>query len=82
VTIILGDNSFIHKNKKNPEINRGLLRSAARVRQDGDSAGELGLGLVICLFMLSVVGFCFFFYMNDTLFKSFSMHLYIPSYMI
>jgi hypothetical protein len=81
VTNILGDDSLIHnKAKTTPKSIAAPPRSTARVRQDGDSTGNLGLGLVICLFML-----CYWFlfsYMNDTLFKSFSMHLYVLSYMI
>jgi hypothetical protein len=37
VTKILGGDFFIHKINKNLEIN---CHSAARVRQDGDSAGD------------------------------------------
>jgi len=56
VTKILGGDSFIKKKTLKSIEGR---RSAARVRQDGDSTRDLGLGLVICLFMLCVIGFCF-----------------------
>jgi len=82
VTKILDGDSIIHKTKKT----RNQSRAAAPPRGCDRMAtplGTLGLGLVICLFMLCIIGFYFlFFYMNDTLFKSFNMHLYILSYMI
>jgi hypothetical protein len=78
VTKILGGDSLIHNKTKDPEINRGSPRRRAplaRVRQDGDSAGDPWTKLGNCFFiMLCVV---VFFTMNDNLFKSFSMHLYI-----
>ena len=40
VTIILGGDSLIHKNKKKLEINRGSLCSAARVQQHVNSSGS------------------------------------------
>jgi len=80
VTIILGGNSFIHKNKRPRNQSRDRRAPLARVRQDGDSTGDprtkLGNFFLLCYVLM------FFFAMNDTLFKSFSMHLYIMSYMV
>jgi hypothetical protein len=44
--------------------------------------GTLGLSLVIVFLLCYVLLFFFIIIMNDTLFKSFSMHLYILSYMV
>jgi hypothetical protein len=75
-----------HNKTKDPEINRGFAstpRSAARVRQDGDSTGDPRTKLGNLFVYAMYCWFLFFvFFMNDTLFKSFSMHLYILSYMI
>jgi len=82
MTIILGGDSIIHKTK-DPEINRGSPRHRAplaRVRQDGDSTRDPRTKLGNCFFYYAMC--CLFSYMNDTLFKSFSMHLYILSYMV
>jgi hypothetical protein len=86
VTIILGGDSLIHKNK-NPEIkfpapgrvchDAALMRGCNRM---ATPLGTLGLGLVIFLLMLCFV--VFLFAMNKTLFKSFSMRLYILSCMV
>jgi len=61
---ILGGDSLIQKQKnKDPEINRGSPRRHAPLRgcdRMANPLGTLGLGLVICLFMLCIVGFCFF----------------------
>ena len=78
MTIILGGDSLSHKRNKDPETNRGSSRGCDRM---ATPLGTLGLSLVIVFFiiMLCVV---VFFTMNDTLFKSFSMHLYILSYMV
>jgi len=56
-------------------------RSAARVQQDDDSTGDpwTRLGNFFLLILYVVV---FLFAMNDTLFKSLSMHLYILSCMV
>ena len=87
MTIILGDNSLIHKKKKpdmNPRSREGSLRRRAPLRgcnRMATALGTLGLGLVICFFMLCLVGFCFL-YEWFTLFQSFSMHLYILPYMV
>jgi len=72
---------FTIKQKTPKSIEGSPRRRAplARVRQDGDSTGDPWTKLGNCFFiMLCVV----FFTMNDNLFKSFSMHLYILSYMM
>ena len=78
MTIILGGDSFTNKTKT-PKPIEDRRAPLTRVREDGDSTGDprtrLGILFVFCHVLL-------FSYMNDTLFKSFSMHLYILSYMI
>ena len=61
VTIILGDDSFIHKNKK-PEINSPLPgmvaampRSAQGCKRMATPLGTLGLGLVIVIIIIIII---------------------------
>jgi hypothetical protein len=82
VTKILGDDSFKSKQKNQNQSRIAVTPcSAARVRQDGDSTRDPWTKLGNCFFLLRYV-LLFFIIMNDTLFKSFSVHLYILSYMV
>jgi hypothetical protein len=68
-----------------PRYGKGCRDVALSRGYDGMATplGTLGQGLVVCLFMLCIVGFCFLFcYEWFTLFKSLSMHLYILSCMV
>ena len=70
MTIILGGDSLFHKTKtltsipatgkgrRDVEFFRGYDMMATTL-------GTLELGLVVCLFMLCIVGFCFLFVMNS-----------------
>jgi len=84
VTKILGGDSFTHKQKSQNQLRVAVMsRSAVRVRHDGDSAGDPRTRLGNCFLVHAMCCCCFFFFtMNDTLFKSFSMHLHILSYMV
>jgi len=56
----------------------------ARVQEDGDSTGDprTRLGNCYYYYYYYYYAMCCYFPMNDTLFKSFSMHLYILSYRV
>jgi hypothetical protein len=57
--ILSGDS---HKNEnKNPKINRGSPRSAARVQQDGDSTGDPRTKLGNCFFYYAMCVFFFYY---------------------
>jgi hypothetical protein len=87
VNIILGGDSFFHKIKDleiNSPLREGSPRrcSLVRVRPDGDSTRDPWTRLDNFILFFVYTMCCCFFNMNDTLFKSFSMHLYIISYMV
>ena len=86
MTIILGGDSLFH-NRKTPTSNPRYGGSVAAMSssREGATGWRLHWGLRTRLDNGFVYAVCYWFlfsYTNDTLFKSFSMHLYILSYMI